>query len=286
MTFLALVLVLASAGLHAGWNYVAKGAHGGVPFIWLTALLPALVYAPIAVGILVTQHVTLTAPQVLWAAASALLQIAYFVLLYRGYAVGDLSLVYPIARGSGPMLSTIAAVALFSERPTVLAVIGTALIGLGVFVLAGDPRKLRQSDAGPAVAYALATGAVIAAYTIWDKQGVGGLHTPPLVYNWITNGTMVLLLAPVVWRGRDALRVQWTTYRRQALVVGVFSPLSYILVLTALSFSPVSYIAPAREISILIGTLLGARMLAEGQARRRTLAAIIMVGGVVALALG
>ncbi len=286
MTLLALVLVLVSAGLHAGWNYAAKGARGGVPFIWLTALLPSIIYAPIALGILVTEHVTLTPTQIAWASASAILQIAYFSLLYRGYAVGDLSLVYPIARGSGPMLSTIAAIALFSERPTVLAIMGTLLIGLGVFVLAGDPRKLRQSGAGPAVLFALATGVVIASYTIWDKQGVGGLHTPPLVYNWITNVAMVVLVLPYVARHRDLLRQQWTLYRRQALIVGIFSPLSYILILTALAFSPVSYIAPAREISILIGTLLGARMLAEGQARRRTLAAIIMVAGVVALALG
>ncbi len=286
MTLLALVLVLVSAGLHAGWNYAAKGARGGVPFIWLTALLPTIVYAPLAIGILSAEHVTLTAPQIAWASASAILQVAYFTLLYRGYAVGDLSLVYPIARGSGPMLSTVAAIALFSERPTVLAVIGTALIGIGVFVLAGDPRKLRQSGAGPAVAFALATGVVIASYTLWDKQGVSGLHTPPLVYNWITNTAMVLLVLPYILRHRDSLRQQWTLYRRQALIVGIFSPLSYILVLTALSFSPVSYIAPTREISILIGTLLGARLLAEGQARRRMLAAIIMVAGVVALAVG
>ncbi len=286
MTLLALALVLSSAGLHAGWNYTAKGVQGGTVFAWLTTLLTMLIYAPLMIGVIVAEHVVLTPTQIAWAAASAILQTAYFILLFRAYRAGDLSLVYPLARGSGPMLSTAAAIVLFGERPTVLAVLGALLIGVGVFVLAGDPRKLRQSGAGPAVGYALATGVAIASYTLWDKHGVGELHTPPIVYNWITTTTMVAIMLPYTLRHRAALREHWLLHRRQAFIVAIFSPLSYILVLTALAFSPVSYIAPAREISILIGALLGARVLAEGQTRRRTLAAIIMVAGVVALALG
>ena len=83
-----------------------------------------------------------------------------------------------------------------------------------------------------------------------------------------------------------AVRAEWQAHRREALVVAVLSPLAYILVLTALVFTPVSYVAPAREIGILIGVIFGARLLAEGHARRRLLAAGAMVLGIVALALG
>ena len=94
------------------------------------------------------------------------------------------------------------------------------------------------------------------------------------------------MLTPLAIRHRGKVLAMWREHKIEALGVAVLSPLSYILVLTALVFTPVSYVAPAREISILIGAAMGARLLAEGNARRRLAAASVMVLGIVALALG
>lgn len=286
MTGLALLLVLSSAVLHATWNYYAKRVGGGAGFIWLSTVIQAVIYAPLALWILVREQPVLEAPQWVAIVGSACIHIAYFVLLSRGYRTGDLSLVYPLARGTGPMLSTAAAILLLGERPTPLALGGALLIGLGVFVLTGDPRKFRQSGAGQAVLYALMTGLVIATYTLWDKRAVSVLMIPPLLYDWSNGFTRGLLLTPYALSHKAEIARHWREHRLPAVMVGVLSPLSYILVLTALTFSPVSYVAPTREISILIGTALGARLLAEGDALRRLGAAVVMMTGVVFLALG
>lgn len=207
-------------------------------------------------------------------------------MLQQGYRIGDLSLVYPLARGTGPMLSTTAAILVFGERPGPLALVGAAMIGVGTFVLVGGGGSMRQTNARRAVVFALLTGAIIASYTLWDKRAVSNLGIPPLLLNWSLGLGRVGLLAPYALRQRAKIATIWRTYRREVLVVATLSPLSYILVLTALAFTPVSYVAPAREISILIGVLLGTQLLAEGRTRQRLLAAGAMVLGVVGLALG
>ncbi|MBA2450730.1 MAG: EamA family transporter [Chloroflexi bacterium] len=288
MTGFALALVLFSAIAHASWNLLAKRARGGVAFTWLFDALSVAFCAPLALVALVLQQPRIGAVELVFMAGSAVLHLGYFLLLQQGYRAGDLSVVYPLARGLGPMLSTAAAIALLGERPTPLALLGALLIGVGVVALTGDPRTLRRSGAGRSVAYAIATGVVIAAYTLWDKQAVGiaGAAIPPLVYFWGFTAGRALLLTPLAIARWDEVRAGWREHRTEALGIAILSPLSYILVLIALVTSPVSYVAPAREIGILIGVLLGTRLLAEGDARRRLLAAAAMVVGVVALALG
>jgi len=136
------------------------------------------------------------------------------------------------------------------------------------------------------VGYALATGVVIALYTLWDKTAVSLLLIPPIVYDWMTIGGQALVVAPAAWRRRAEVAEVWATRRGTVVIVGIISRLSYLLMLTALAISPVSYVAPAREIGILFGTLLGVRVLAEGQGQRRAIGAGSMVMGIVLLALG
>ena len=169
---------------------------------------------------------------------------------------------------------------------TPVALAGALAIAAGALVLTGDPRALGGGDAGRAVAFALATGAVIALYTLWDKTAVATLLLPPLLYDWATIVGQALVIAPVALRRGGELRSTWNARRGAVVGVGLLSRFSYILALTALAISPVSYVAPAREIGILIGALLGARLLAEGHTLRRGLGAAAMVLGVVALALG
>lgn len=286
MTLFALALVLLSAVAHAVWNLSAKRAGGGAAFVWTFDALAAAIYAPLALVSLLRWRGPLTGIALVFIIGSAILHLAYFLLLQQGYRIGDLSLVYPLARGTGPMLSTVAAIIIFGERPGPLALCGALLIGVGTVALSGGGRRAAGTASRRAVAFALLTGAIIAGYTLWDKRAVSGLGIPPLLLNWSLGLGRLILLLPYAARHHARIRVVWRDHRREALVVAFLSPLSYILVLTALTFTPVSYIAPAREIGILLGVVLGARLLAEGHARRRLIAGGAMVLGVVALAFG
>jgi drug/metabolite transporter (DMT)-like permease len=286
VTAFALTLVLASAVAHATWNVFAKRSAGGVAFLWLAFAMAIPIYMPLAIAVFVVSGARIGPLEILWMFVNAALNVAYGIFLLRGYRAGDLSLVYPLARGSGPVLATVGAILLFGERPTPQAIAGAIAIAAGIVVLTGDPRQLRARGAGTAVAYALLTGATIAAYTLWDKRGVSALLIPPLLYEWGSNVWRTIILTPLALRRWSAVRAEWATNRRAALAVAALSPLAYILVLTALAISPVSYVAPAREIGILFAVLAGARSLAEADIGRRSIAAVLMVGGLIALALG
>ena len=288
MTAAVLALVLTAAVLHATWNVLAKRAQAAdtVVFVWLTAALSAVIFLPLTVVWLIVfplRH-PLSALDLAFMGGTAAIRAAYFLLLQRGYRAGDLSLVYPLARGTGPLLASIAAVLFMGERPGVVGSLGIAAIVGGIFVSTGATLHVRRARAS--VAYGVATGATIAAYTLWDKHAVSALAISPVVYEaghfWI----QTVLMAPLVWSGarRVALGSTWRAYRTELLGVAALSPLGYILVLFALVVAPVSLVAPAREVSIVFGALLGARLFAEGDARRRVAGAVLILAGIVALA--
>lgn len=287
MTAAALALVLGSALLHATWNLLAKRAGGGVAFLWLLTVGTAVIYAPVAGLYLYLARPALTAAHAGAALVSSAIHVGYFLCLQRGYRVGDLSLVYPLARGSGPAIATALAVVMLGERPSATALAGAAVVVLSVAVLTGWRRP--SSGAGrAAVLYGLGTGVFIGAYTVWDGYAVQTLGAPPVLYLYLGEVGRLVLLAPLVLSrlssGEPART--WRESRREAVGVAALSPLAYLLVLTAMSFTPVSLIAPAREVSILVAAALGAVLLREGFAGRRLAGAAGMVAGVVLLALG
>lgn len=287
MTSLALALILTAAFFHATWNLLAKRAgEGGVAFVWLFGILSATLYAPLALGVLVLERPQLGPTELLFLAGTAVLHMAYFLMLQQGYRVGDLSLVYPLARGTGPMLSTTFAILLFGERPSPLALAGAALVIGSIFVLTSGPRGFSVANARLPALFGILTGTIIASYTLWDKHAVSVLLIHPVLQDWCANFGRALFLTPIALRRWGDVRREWRIHRREAFGVAVLVPLAYILVLTAMRFTPVSYVAPAREISILIGAVLGTRFLAEGDAVRRVGAASAMVLGVMALAFG
>jgi len=182
------------------------------------------------------------------------------------------------------MLATAAAVAVLGERPTAAALAGAALIVSGVFVVSGGLQGLGRGHAGRSVGYGLATGVLIAGYTVWDKVSVSTLLLPPILVDYCSNLGRAVLLTPYALRRRDEIRSLWGRCRKEVVWVALLTPLSYILVLTAMVFTPVSYVAPAREVSVLIAVAMGAGLLGEGQAGRRVAAAGLMVIGIVLLA--
>ena len=288
MSPLALGLILIAAFTHATWNYAAKRAGGGLPFVWVSSSFALGLY--LAAGTAYWLWWQPVLPAGVWwvVGGSGLLKTAYSLLLQRAYRHGEFSLVYPLTRGTAPLLATIAAVALFGERPTPLALAGSGIIVACIFYLTGGTTLLQADRAHlrKGVWHGLACGACVALYTVWDQRAMSHLHLPPVLYDGGTQLVLFGVLTPFAWARRSEVAQAWREHRGKAAVVGLLSPVAYVLILTAMAFTPVSYIAPAREISILIGTFFGAKLLKEADASRRLLAASGMVAGVVALALG
>jgi drug/metabolite transporter (DMT)-like permease len=286
----ALALILVAAVAHATWNLFSKQASvtGATSFVWLMALTATLLYAPVVLIAILIDPPRLTGLCWVFMIGTGLLQAGYFLFLQSGYRLGDLSVVYPVGRGSGALLAALAGIALLGEHPGAAGLAGIALVITGV-VLIGAPTGNGGKAARPparALAFALVTGLFIASYTLWDKYAVSTLQVPPLLQGYAAMPVMALVLAPVALRQRARTARVWQTYRRQVTGAAVLAPLAYILVLIALSFTAVSAVAPAREVSVLAGVLLGRRLLGEGQLARRLVAAAAIAAGIICIAVG
>lgn len=295
MTALALTLVLAAAVLHATWNLCAKRAGGGLPFVWVVGAVICTLYLPVLAGYWLWRQPGLSWTALAWIAGSGVLKTGYSLFLQRGYRLGDFSLIYPLARGTGPLLSTLAAIVILGERPSPLAIAGGLVIVVAVFALTGGFDLARNAGAGSpekgratslALRYGVMSGLFIAAYTIWDRHGVHALRIPPVIYDAGTAYVVLALVTPFALPRWPEVTRHWREHKRYIFGMALLSPVAYVLVLTSMSFTPVSYIAPAREVSIVIGAFIGARYLKETDGRRRIWAALAMTLGVIALALG
>ncbi|MEO5988868.1 MAG: DMT family transporter [Candidatus Eisenbacteria bacterium] len=288
MGLATLALVLASAVIHATWNLWAKQVgHAARPAVlmWLLTVVSSLLYAPIGLWML-SHGAWRPTPQVLlWVLGSGAIHVVYFFLLLRGYRVGDLSLVYPVARGTGPLLAAVGAIALLGERPTWLSASGALLIASGVVALTWRADRASQAKLAPGLRYGLMTGVLIATYTLFDTCSVKRVGIPPLLFYWGGEMARILFVSPLVTREGHSISRLWREHRWRVIGIAALSPLSYILILIALRTGEVGHIAPARELSILIGAYLGGRVLGETEHRRRLLAATAFALGVIALAL-
>ncbi len=288
MTAVALALVVFSAFIHASWNFLLKKSGGGSGLITAASLTSLAVYAPIVVGVTWFAGYRFEPTHLALMLASGVIHTAYFLLLDRAYrSGGDLSIVYPLARSTGPLITIGVAILMLGEHPGPTAIAGALLIGASALVLTGNPFAWHKSEARHAVGFALLTGCVIAGYTIFDKASVATWLIPPLVYDWGTNFFRCCVLLPLTHkRAPGTIIAAWRERRGTVIAIALLSPLSYILVLTAMVFTPVSLVAPAREVSILFAALMGAHFLREGDLGRRVVAAVGMVLGISGLALG
>ncbi len=284
MTGTALGLILAAAWMHATWNLLAKRAHGGAVFVGLQASVSLVIYFPWAAWSLSAARHAWGMAEFMALGATAGLHVLYFLTLHSAYRAGDLGIAYPLARASGPVLASAGAVAFFQERMSALGIAGTALIVAGISLLMFAPRR-GASINGAVWIWGLACGTCIASYTLWDAYAVRALGISPVVVNYASAAGQVLVLAPFIFRQRAEFKRIRQDHLWDVLGVGLLAPLAYILVLFAMRLSPVSVIAPAREISCLFAVFLGAKFLSEGDVARRCLAAGLSVAGILLLAL-
>lgn len=287
----ALALVLIAALLHALWNVAAKKAGGNHHFALLSVLMTVTVWAPAALWFGLGEWARWGAREWFVLAASAAVHVLYFTVLLTGYRKSDLTVVYPVARGSGPLLASLAAVFVLGEALTLLGAAGVIAVCAGVFLVAGGPRWWRPTGEASAHARAVAgvrwgalTGTLIAGYTVIDGYAVKVLLIGPVIVDYVGNLLRVPILAPAALRDpagfAAAARAQW----RHALVVAILGPLAYVLVLYAVRMAPLSHVAPAREVSMLFAALIGGRLLGEGDRGLRLVGAACIAAGVIALA--
>ena len=288
MTALALGLVLLSAVAHSSWNLLLKRSADKELFVWWLLATASILLFPL--GVVLFWLYPVGHPGWAYVLATSLLHILYFLLLGRSYTTGDLSLVYPIARGIGPMLVPILAVIFFSESVAGLAIIGIAAIVVGIFTVSwwGTFRNLVRAPAdffrNPDTRYAMFTGLTITSYTMVDKGGVG--HVEPFLYMYLLTLGATLGMFPYVLRkwGMNSIGRAWRANSGPIVAASLLAFLAYGLILTAFSLSRVSYIAPAREVGIVLGVLLGVFLLKEPFGAGRLLGSGFIVVGLVLIA--
>jgi drug/metabolite transporter (DMT)-like permease len=283
MPLAALLAVLLAALTHASWNLVAKSAVRSVHFVWLYSMASLMLWTGPVIWLLMHAHWHPGPLPWLALGATALLHLAYSLALQAGYRAADLSLVYPIARGTGPLLSFAGAAVLLGEPIGLISVAGVLLV-VGGIALVADLGRTRQKSPRAGILWGLLTGTCIASYTLNDGWAVKFLALSPILVDYSGNLFRAVVLAPRALANRAQVRQEIREFGRAAVTVGVLGPLGYILVLWAMTIAPISHVAPARELATLIGTYFGSRLLKEPAGWSRIAGALSILVGVICLA--
>ena len=268
-----------SAFAHAGWNFLAKRSDDKLVFSWCFSLLASLGLLPFAVLSWIGADVPAQGALILLVTMT--IHVAYFFLLNRAYTVGEFSLVYPTARGVGVLLIPLGGVMILGEQISLPAAAGVAMILMGVLVTRTGNKG--RAPITKAVSLAVLTGVTIASYTLWDKWALS--HVTPLMLNHSVFLAQAIVALPIVLARKPALAIELKERKWAIVAAAILAPAAYLLVLTALTFSRASYIGPMREVSIVIGAVLGAVLLKESSGPRRVAGAALIVIGVLVLAL-
>ncbi len=286
MNLFCLLLILLSACLHVVQHVALKRARDRVSFIWWMWLWAGVLFLPIP--FLFWQPASTAAWIVL--AVSAIFEALYYAAIAKAYKTGDLSVVYPLARGTAPLFILLWSSLFLRERPTVGGIFGIGLIVFGLSLLnlprLGAWREVARAVAQPATGWALLAGLCISLYTTMDKAGVQ--MVAPMLYTylamtmtlaWLTPGT----LRAVGWRG---LLAEWRVSRSRSLIAGLSAMVAYALVLYVMQAGvPASYVGATREISVVLGAMVGIVFLKEQGSAARLLGSSLIAVGVGAIAM-
>jgi drug/metabolite transporter (DMT)-like permease len=293
---LALWLVVASAALHVFWNTLVKQCADKVSFAWVTTVLGSVVLLPPFLFWRLVSTGSLGPEVWLWAAISGLLETAYVACLFGAYEAADLSAVYPLSRGAAPVATLLLAGVLVGDALTApqaagvaVVVAGTLLVGISAWRGGGAPHV-----SGRGLWLSLATGCAIAGYHLADRKAMGLNPAPdPLDYLFLMHLFMSLFVTLWAWRKRPGwaalasswLQASWRNGRGDALLVAVFTPLSYLLIVLALREGNVVLVTAARNVGILFSALAGAFILRERITLARSLGALLIMAGLACMAL-
>ena len=271
----ATILALVAAVLHAAWNLSVKQSVSDR----FLALWGQFFFAGLLAAVILIVGGGIPARGYPWALMSGLIHVPYCVFLAKAYNIGDFSRAYPIARGGGALLAGLGGIALLGDTFTPTGVIGMVVVAAGLITLAGR-------GASAQVAVALAVAVTIGVYSVVDAKGIRSIDTPmyaaaSFLFTMLTTTTYALAT------GRSSEMVAAVNaYWRRFVVMGIASGVTYALVQIAFERAPVGYVTCLRESSVVIAAFVGARYLGEGQALKRSIAALVVVVGLLLLVLG
>nr|WP_232243256.1 DMT family transporter [Paenibacillus sp. GSMTC-2017] len=274
------MLVLSAGFLHSIWNLYTKRSINKYVFLWYCQLASILIFLPWTIVEWGNTELTSTGWWII--IASMLLHGLYLVLLAATYSIGDLSQVYPIMRGTGPLLVPLLGVTLLNEKLSVFGWIGVVSIVIGIAMLSNISFKRNETSTLKAPLLALTVGICIASYIIVDKIALE--YAPAVVVNGASNIAGVIALSWFAFRStgmQNELKVNW----KIILLGGLIAPGGYLLFLFALNYGPVAQLAPMREIGTVFGTIMGIYILREKQGKRRLITSIFITAGVIVLGL-
>ncbi|MEV6286608.1 hypothetical protein [Kribbella sp. NPDC051770] len=260
----ALALLTVAAACHAGWNLLLKKSPlQGPGLIWLCTVLTA----PVSLGLIGWRGLG----PAWWAAlVSMALHTAYAVTLQKAYGAGGFAVVYPVSRGTTPILVALAAIP-WTGLPPMVTWAGAALVAAGILLMDRTPGR---RGLGRGVGLGLAVAACSCAYTLWDGFAITTLDVDLLSYLAMSNLAQVALLTAAV-RPRQVLQ-----YWRYAVPIAVLTPASYGLVLLAMTLTTIETVAIGRTLNVVVGTLLGLLVLRERLTPLTTVGLAAVVGGV------
>jgi drug/metabolite transporter (DMT)-like permease len=289
VSLIAFALIILAAFLHATWNLFAKVSKDMIALMWWATVLGVLGYG---VWLLIGPSIYLGEGSWLPFLVSAVAETGYFITLVRGYSQGDLSLVYPISRGSAPIFAVLLSALVLGEKLPWFGYFGIGLMVIGIYVaslpLGGGRRDFWATTVAPfrnvAVGWSLASAIFIAIYSISDKIAVNA--TPPLIYNWWVFVGNAVLWMPLVWR-RFPSRRNFDELSGNSLGVVATSVMmvgAYAAALVALALTSASYVVAGRGLSVVISAFFGSLVLKEGFGTARIMGATLMVVGLAMMA--
>ena len=287
MTTSLFIIVLIAAVFHATWNFYARKMSGNLVVFWFSMWVSVLFLTPFAIGLTVLSGtdaiLAMYRDGYVYMVGTGIFHIAYFLLLARAYEHGEISVVYPVARGSGIGATAFCGWMFLQETITGIGAVGIGLVCVGILSMgAGVIRQSEQAMEG--FRSALGVGITIIGYSLIDKMGVGVVN--PILYIW----TMFLVTALAIWplvvsRHGGELREILRVSRRAILIIGIGAAGTYMTILFAFTMGPVGYIVALREFAVVVGALLGVAFLKEQLTAGKITAIVAITVGLVCIKL-
>jgi drug/metabolite transporter (DMT)-like permease len=276
MAGIAFLLVLLSAVLHASWNFLTKRVSGNLSVLYIGMTVMCVVLLPFVLFLWKSEPLTPSAyPFVI---ATGIVHALYFLALSQAYKYGNISTVYPVARGFGVIGTAIVAIAALNENVSLLGLCGIVSTGLGIFVIGMHVTEGSESRKG--LLFAVLVGFTMIGYSIIDKSAMATVH-PVLYVFWLLLLSMLLLTPYMVIARRRELAIAWKQYKKYALIIGLGATAGYLLILYVFRMAQVSYVVTVREFSVVLGSFLGVLLLREAISVKKLVGIFMVVAGLI-----
>ena len=268
MSLIAFLLILFSATLHAIWNFASKKVAGDITTMWLGLIIACTTLTPFILFLDPAQlYIENVYPHII---ISGITHAVYFFYLSRAYEHGEISVVYPIARGIGVFGTALLAIFIVGEEISIIGIAGIILIIIGIFALG-----LKNGHQKKSILFALLVGAMIISYSIVDKIAVG--LTNPIFYIYAFTTLFALFLTPhILIKKRNLIKQKWKENKKFSFIIGIGSIGTYLIILFVFQIAQVNYVVALRESAVAIGAILGFIFLKE-KITKRKLAGIIAI---------